>query len=198
MIYYGFWKKVYRRTLGRLSWFCGGVKMGKKSYIDPHGDILNGKFISLGDLSHINDHCWLQCYTALGRPSLIIGKNTIIGRNFTALCCKSIIIGDNCMIASFVMISDVNHSIDLCKGSYISQGLVAKEVIIGNNVWIGQNSIILSGVSIGDNCVIGAGAVVTKSIPPNSLAVGNPAKVIKEYDFFKQKWISVKENNYDK
>jgi acetyltransferase-like isoleucine patch superfamily enzyme len=55
-----------------------------------------------------------------------------------------------------------------------------KEVIIGDNVWIGGNATILPGTTIGDNCVIGAGSVVTKSIPHNSLAVGNPARVIRE------------------
>jgi maltose O-acetyltransferase len=55
----------------------------------------------------------------------------------------------------------------------------AKPVTIGNNVWIGGGAIICPGVSIGDNCTIGAGSVVTKDIPSNSIAVGNPCKVIK-------------------
>ncbi|WP_404441898.1 hypothetical protein LG307_11355 [Sutcliffiella horikoshii] len=57
---------------------------------------------------------------------------------------------------------------------------MTKSVTIGDNVWIGGNAVILPGVTIGDNAVIGAGSVVTKSIPENSLAVGNPCKVVKE------------------
>lgn len=56
----------------------------------------------------------------------------------------------------------------------------AKPIIVGNNVWIGGNVTVLPGVVIGDNCVIGAGSVVTKDIPDNSLAVGNPRKVIRK------------------
>ena len=56
----------------------------------------------------------------------------------------------------------------------------AKPIVIGDNVWVGGNVVILGGVTIGDNVVIGAGSVVTKDIPPNSLAVGNPCKVLRE------------------
>lgn len=59
---------------------------------------------------------------------------------------------------------------------------IAQPITIGNNVWIGGNSTVLMNVTIGDNCVIGAGSVVTKSIPANSIAVGNPCKVIKQID----------------
>ncbi|HEX7757448.1 MAG TPA: DapH/DapD/GlmU-related protein, partial [Niabella sp.] len=58
----------------------------------------------------------------------------------------------------------------------------AQPVTIGNNVWVGGNATILPGVTIGDNCVIGAGSVVTKDIPANSLAVGNPARVIRQIE----------------
>ena len=56
----------------------------------------------------------------------------------------------------------------------------AKPITVGNNVWIGGNVVVVPGVTIGDNCVIGAGSVVTKDIPANSLAVGNPCKVIRK------------------
>ena len=64
-----------------------------------------------------------------------------------------------------------------------NQGLeYAKAIAVGSNVWIGGNVTVLAGVSIGDNCVIGAGSVVTKDIPDNSLAFGNPCKVVRKID----------------
>ena len=89
-------------------------------------------------------------------------------------CYDSITIGDNVKIGPNVVIRDSdNHQI-------IRDGSVKSAPIhIGSNVWIGLNSVILKGVTIGDGAIIGAGAVVTKDIPPHCLAVGVPAKVIK-------------------
>lgn len=70
-----------------------------------------------------------------------------------------------------------NHPLDVERRNALLE--TALPVTIGDNVWIGGSAVINPGVTIGDNCVIGSGAVVTRDIPPNSLAVGNPARVIK-------------------
>ncbi len=89
-------------------------------------------------------------------------------------------IGRNTLIAPFCYITDYDHkSADISK-PIKDQGFITKPVSIGRNVWLGAKVIILKGVSIGDNSIIGAGSVVTRDIPPNSIAVGNPAKVIKK------------------
>ena len=80
------------------------------------------------------------------------------------------------MLGCNVIIATLNHDINLKTRNNASP----KPVKIGKNVWIGANCTILPGVTIGDNSVIGAGSVVAKSIPANSIAVGNPAKVIKQ------------------
>lgn len=85
--------------------------------------------------------------------------------------------GDNVMIAPGVTITTVGHPLSP-KGRREHRG-IAKEVHIGNDVWIGANAVILPGVTIGDGTVVGAGAVVTKDIPPMSVVAGVPAKVIK-------------------
>ena len=82
------------------------------------------------------------------------------------------------MIGHNTIIATINHEIN----PDIRRDLIPKKVIIGNNVWIGSGSIILPGTSIGDNAIIGAGSVVNKDIPENTIAVGNPAKVIKKID----------------
>ncbi len=114
------------------------------------------------------------------------GMNTTIGSNFyanfglTILDCGRVTIGDNVMIGPNVDIYAVTHPIDIASralGRHISS---TGEVRIGNNVWIGGKSTIMMGVTIGDNSIIGAGSVVTKDIPANVIAVGNPCKVLRE------------------
>lgn len=112
-----------------------------------------------------------------------IGKNVEINMNCVFLDCNRIIIGDNCGIAPGVHIYTVFHPINpqerLSTKSTFWNSLTAP-VTLGSNVWIGGGSIILPGVAIGDNATIGAGSVVTKDIPANSLAVGNPCRIVRQ------------------
>ena len=89
-------------------------------------------------------------------------------------------IGDNVMFAPNVSLYTVGHPLH---PELRNQGWEqAKPIVIGNNVWVGGNVVILGGVTIGDNAVIGAGSVVSKDIPANSLAVGNPCRVVRQID----------------
>jgi len=107
------------------------------------------------------------------RGNLNLGQNVRIG-SFTKIWNYSLVeIGDNFLAAGCLTLNTGTHDVDTLDAK-------SESIKIGNNVWCGVNVTILSGVSIGNNCVIGAGAVVTNSIPDNSIAVGIPAKVIKE------------------
>ncbi|NDV46577.1 sugar O-acetyltransferase [Paludibacter sp. 221] len=107
-----------------------------------------------------------------------IGENFFANMNFVVLDGAKVQIGDNVFIAPNVGIYTAGHPLD---AKQRREGLeYAKPVTIGNDVWIGANVTILPGVTIGDNSVIGAGSVVTKDIPANSLAVGNPCRVIRQ------------------
>lgn len=114
------------------------------------------------------------------------GKNIFIGDNFTAnfnvtiLDVKEVYIGDNVMIGPHTLITTVGHPLTP-KGrrEHLAQ---SSEIHIGNDVWLGGNMTILPGVTIADNVVVGAGAVVTKDIPDNSLALGIPARVVKRLE----------------
>ncbi|MFR1671402.1 MAG: sugar O-acetyltransferase [Candidatus Gastranaerophilaceae bacterium] len=109
-----------------------------------------------------------------------LGKNVYMNFGVTILDCAKVKIGDNCMLAPNVQIYTAAHPLDV---ETRNKGLeYALPVTIGKNCWIGGSVVILPGVTIGDNCVIGAGSVVNKDIPPNSVAVGNPAKVKKVID----------------
>ncbi|MFR1618736.1 sugar O-acetyltransferase [Megamonas funiformis] len=118
-----------------------------------------------------------------------IGNNVIININCTFVDCNKITIGNNVLIASNVQIYTATHPVNISdrlldNWSYNNPhaffNTYSLPVTIEDNVWIGGGVIILPGVTIGKNSVIGAGSVVNKSIPPNSLAVGNPCKVIRK------------------
>ena len=112
------------------------------------------------------------------------GKNIKIGKNvFINACCRfqdqgGIEIGDGSLIGHNTTIATLNHDFNPDKRA----NLHPSPVKIGKNVWIGSDSTILPGVEIGDGAIIGAGSVVTKSVPANSIAVGSPARVIKQIE----------------
>ena len=111
------------------------------------------------------------------------GKNTFVGKDFYAnfdcifLDVNTITIGDHVMFGPRVGLYTAGHPVDAdIRNEGLEFGLPIK---IGNNVWIGGNAIVMPGVTIGDNTIIGAGSVVTKDIPANVIAVGNPCKVVR-------------------
>lgn len=117
-----------------------------------------------------------------------VGSNVYIGLNCTFVDNNHITIGDNTLIASCVSISTATHPVS-AKERIISDPdrcntcrTYSAPVKIGSNCWIGSNVTIVPGVTIGDNCTIGAGSVVIKDIPADSLAVGNPCRVIRKLD----------------
>ncbi|UJF17665.1 sugar O-acetyltransferase [Vibrio sp. SS-MA-C1-2] len=106
-----------------------------------------------------------------------VGNNFYSNHNLTILDVCEVKIGDNVLIGPHVMITTAGHPIDPIERQITEFG---SPISIGNDVWIGGNVSILPGVSIGDNVVIGAGSVVNKDIPSDSVAVGNPCRVIKK------------------
>ena len=112
------------------------------------------------------------------------GKQIRVGKRFFANFCLTILdealvtFGDDCFVGPNVSIYTACHSTNPVERNTRQEW--AKPVTIGNNVWIGGSVTILAGVTIGDNCTIGAGSVVTRDIPANSVAVGNPARVVKQ------------------
>ena len=110
--------------------------------------------------------------------NIFVGDNFLANYNVTILDVNEVHIGDDVMIGPNTLITTVGHPISpKARRDHIG---VTKPVSIGNDVWIGGNVTVLPGVNIGNNVVIGAGAVVNKDVPDNSLAVGVPARVVKE------------------
>mgnify|MGYP004655241695 CR=1 FL=1 len=109
-----------------------------------------------------------------------VGDNFLVNYNVTILDIAPVIIGNHVMIGPNTMISTVNHPISPAKRrKHLG---IAKPVKIGNDVWIGGNCTILPDVSIGNNVIIAAGAVVTKNVPDNCIVGGVPAKIIREIE----------------
>ena len=107
-----------------------------------------------------------------------VGKNCFINYNCTIIDVGKVRIGDNCQIAPNVAIYTAGHPVHpALRNTAYEYGI---DITIGDNVWIGGNTVILPGVHIGDNVVIGAGSVVTKDIPAWCIAAGNPCRVIRE------------------
>ena len=132
-----------------------------------------------GLLGHIGDDSIIinQPFRCDYGKQISVGKRFFANFNFTVLDEAQVTIGDDCFIGPNVSIYTACHSIDPEERN--SRREWAEPVTIGDNVWIGGSVTILPGVNIGDNVTIGAGSVVTKDIPSNSIAVGNPCKVMK-------------------
>ena len=131
----------------------------------------------------------------LDKCKLYIGKNTYVGSHCHIAGTKNkIMIGENVLIADKVFITTVDYIYTDVNKPIMFQGFSSKgDVIINDECWIGINSSILSGVTIGKHSIIGANSVVTRDIPSYSIAVGNPARVIKRYISQEKRWLRVKQ-----
>lgn len=123
---------------------------------------------------------------------IIIGNNVHIGSYNRFASMNEVYIEDDVLFAAFVHITDHSHEYRDITLPVSKQGVFTKgPVHIGKGSWLGFRCNILSGVTIGEHCIVAAGAVVTKSVPPYSVVAGCPARVIKRYDTQKGEWVSV-------
>lgn len=109
-----------------------------------------------------------------------IGARTFVNSNLTALDVAAITIGEDCQIGPNVQLLTPTHPVD--PQPRRDKLEAAKPITLGDNVWLGGGVIVCPGVTIGDNTVVGAGAVVTRDLPANVVAVGNPARIVREID----------------
>ena len=156
------------------------------------------KYIHIGKGFTTGFNCRMDAFNHhnLKREKLIeIGNNVQINDDVHIATVEKIKIGDDVLIASKVYITDHNHgnykgdNQDSPFSTPNSRKIYTKPVIIEKNVWLGEFVSILQGVTIGEGSIIGTMSVVTKDIPPYSIAVGSPARVIKKYDFDKKEWV---------
>lgn len=165
----------------------GFKNFGRNSLIIPPYKIWNKKRISIGKGVRIGSFAFLavsdKFQTQKFEPTLILGDSVSIGANLFISCIDKVEIEKNVLISHRVFIGDHEHDFMDSNTPIIKQPLKKTgKVLIKEGSFIGVNSVILPGVTIGKNCFIGASSVVTKDVPDYSVAVGNPAKIIKKYD----------------
>lgn len=186
---YGFWGVIkYSAYLMYTKFFFKGSRLIRFPF-----DIRNKKNIDLGS----GFTCGYGCRIESEGGTIQFGKNCQINDYVHISSFRRVVIGDNFLCASKVYITDLNHGIysglncSFPTSPVAKRELSGKPVTIGNNVWVGENVVILPGVKIGDNAIVGASSVVTKDIDGNSIAVGNPAKIIKKWNDITNVWEAV-------
>ena len=153
-------------------------KRGKNSRIChfTRMDVMPFNNFVLGDNSTIEDFCTVNN----GVGDVLIGDRTRIGMSNVLI--GPVTIGNDVMLAQNIVISGLNHGYEDITVVPHKQPVTRKKITIEDEVWIGANSVIVAGVTIGKHAVIAAGSVVTKDVPPYSVAAGNPARLIKQYN----------------
>jgi acetyltransferase-like isoleucine patch superfamily enzyme len=173
--------------------------LGSKVTISPGVEFVCANQIEIGNGVHLDSGVRLNCSGKNSRiqisdqvyfdrdvelkgekknASIVIGDRTSIGSHCCISGSGSVYIGKNCLIAPYVGIFSSNHNFMDGSRPIRSQGTTLKPIVIEDDCWIGSGAKILAGVTLGQGSVIGAGAVVTKDIPPYSVAVGVPAQVV--------------------
>ena len=169
---YDFWDKEVNARKLRAIHLCARLNAMPQDDEPAREPLIRELFAGAGDDPSVGPN--FSCDYGL---HITVGKNFLANYNVTILDIAPVTIGDYVMIGSNVLISTVGHPLSP-KGRREHIG-ICKPVTIGNDVWIGGNSVILPGVTIGSNVVVGAGAVVTKDVPDNCVVAGVPARVIK-------------------
>lgn len=159
-------------------------------------DIRGRKYINFGTKLSLGVGCRLEIFSnGRNEPSLVFGNDVQINDYVHIVAMESVTIGDNVLMASHIFISDNSH------GSYkgddndsdpctppIKRDYPTAPISIGDNTWICEGVMIMPGTTIGKGCIIGAHSIVRGNIPDYSIAAGNPAKVIKKYNFATKHW----------
>lgn len=154
-----------------------GARIGAKSSIGTRLVARNPRGITLGSRVEIEHDVYLKIVSNEGR--LTVGDFSFIGRGCEIDVAASVTIGAHVLLAPNVFVTDHTHS--HARGVLLDQqGITSAPVVIGDDAWIGTGAVILAGVTIGAGAIVGAGAVVTKSVAPNAIVAGVPARPIGE------------------
>jgi acetyltransferase-like isoleucine patch superfamily enzyme len=190
------WRPIERawralRTSGRADAFRR-AHVGPSSHIDESVQVLGWKQVRIGHHSVISEGTWLNVNDRdVDAPVIVIGNNCFIGRRNFFSSGAAIKIGDYCFTGVNCNFLGADHQHTSPFMPYIVSGTTNNASIeLGPNCWLGAAVTVLKGVRIGYGSIIGAGSVVTRDVPPFSMLVGNPGRVIRRYDVERKEWIS--------
>ena len=167
-----YWGRIWNggRAAAQIRGLDASVQFDGSVTVLGTGNIKIGAKARIGDLTE---------FTTNHDGIIRIGREVRLNRGATICAYTEVSIGDFSMVGEFVSIRDANHGI--ASGELVrNQPHDAKPIRIGTDVWVGRGACILPGVTIGDGAIIGANSIVTKYVPPNAIAAGIPAKVIRE------------------
>lgn len=167
---YDAWDKTLLNDRMNAKATCHKFNLSDPTKLDERMAILKG-LLYIKDQAHMEPNFFCDY-----GYNIEIGSNFYSNHNLTIVDVCKVTIGNNVLFGPHVMISTGTHPLDPIERQKTEYGA---SISIGNDVWVGGNVSILPGVNIGNNCVIGAGSVVNRDIPDNSVAVGNPCRVIK-------------------
>jgi acetyltransferase-like isoleucine patch superfamily enzyme len=170
------WVKMLVNPLKHFKGKNAIIRRRTRLDVFPFNEFKLGAGSVIEDFSTINN----------GVGNVIIGDKTFIGMGNVII--GPVTIGNNVIFAQNIVASGLNHGYEDVNIAPYLQKTTSKLITIGDDVWVGANCVITAGITIGKHCVIGAGSVVTKDVPDFSVAVGNPAKVIKAYNSVTAKW----------
>jgi acetyltransferase-like isoleucine patch superfamily enzyme len=177
------WYQRSRRPWNRLALHAELARRQAFARGPMHGnalEMLREGRLTIGPQSFFEPGVWLV--GATGR--IVIGGGTFLNLNVMVAAVERVEIGEHCMIANGCVITDGNHRFADPDQPVPWQGFTTKgPTVIGDNVWLGANVVVTSGVTIGRRCVIGSNSVVTRDIPPYSIAAGAPATVLKTISY---------------
>ena len=194
-------QKAWRWCLTQLIWRHRVKSLGLRSRLERPLMICGARFIQIGDQTLIRQMARLEVIRRRGTswsPNLRIGNRVNIEQGVHIICQSEVVIEDEVSIAPYCGIFDTAHPNDPPDvGPKIGDRLSDEflPVRIGKGSLIGMHVVILPNVAIGKGCVIGAGSVVTRSVPDYCVAVGAPAKIVKRYDCEKRIWIAGEDNS---
>lgn len=148
-------------------------------------DVRSGSHFAIGRRADVRfgDRCVLDYgFTLESSGHLEVGSGSVFGHHCTIAVERSVIIGKGCLFGEMVSIRDHDHAFANTETAILHQGRISSPVLIGDDVWVGAKATITQGVTIGAGSVVGAHAVVTHDLPPGSVAVGVPARIVRMRD----------------
>ena len=178
---HGMLNRRYARLVARWAWlklrFRGRLQTDGLCFVAPDVQFEIGPEarVHLGRWSWIGHGTKIRAHEGEVR----IGAKSVLGQECTISAFQHVSIGRECIVADRAMFIDFDHGVVETERAIRDQGIYKRDVRVGHNVWIGYGASFLRGVTVGDNCVVGTYAVVTKDVPANAVVAGVPARVLR-------------------